>query len=124
MLRSLFLCDCEIGSLSHDKNIAMVTEFSWRKFTDDYDNPTCAYFFFLVGAFLVSVLASPVVLAMNLMHLPKVYSLYAGEVILLHDFMVLHSAGVFPLLIRRKNLNVNLQLKFWLLILFLLSIIT
>lgn len=31
-----------------------------------------------VGAFLVSILASPFILAMNLLHLPKLYGLIAG----------------------------------------------
>lgn len=38
------------------------------------------YFVFLSGAFLVAILASPVVFVMSLLQLPKIYSLIAGEI--------------------------------------------
>nr|XP_027113401.1 dol-P-Man:Man(7)GlcNAc(2)-PP-Dol alpha-1,6-mannosyltransferase-like [Coffea arabica] len=53
-----------------------------------------------IGAFLVSVLASPVVLAMNLMHLPKVYSLYAVRLVL--SFLMLCTLRFFRIQIRKK----------------------
>lgn len=38
------------------------------------------YFKFISGAFLVAILASPIVFVMRLLQLPKIYSLIAGEI--------------------------------------------
>ncbi|XP_016467985.1 dol-P-Man:Man(7)GlcNAc(2)-PP-Dol alpha-1,6-mannosyltransferase isoform X2 [Nicotiana tabacum] len=53
-----------------------------------------------VGAFLVSILASPVVLLMNLLHLPKLYSLYAVRLVL--GGIVLSTLRFFRIQIKKK----------------------
>ncbi|KAJ8565544.1 hypothetical protein K7X08_008120 [Anisodus acutangulus] len=54
----------------------------------------------LAGAFLVSILASPVVLLMNLLHLPKLYSLYAVRLVL--GGIVLSTLRFFRIQIKKK----------------------
>ncbi|XP_060219015.1 dol-P-Man:Man(7)GlcNAc(2)-PP-Dol alpha-1,6-mannosyltransferase [Lycium barbarum] len=53
-----------------------------------------------VGALLVSILASPVVLLMNLLHLPKLYGLYAVRLVL--GGMVLFALRFFRIQIKKK----------------------
>ena len=47
-------------------------------FSNDFEIHSSLDNLFLSGALIVSILASPVILAMNLLHLPKIYSLFAG----------------------------------------------
>lgn len=44
----------------------------------DHQPLTIDFFFFMAGALLVSVLASPTILVMSFLHLPKTYGLIAG----------------------------------------------
>nr|GMD38171.1 dol-P-Man:Man(7)GlcNAc(2)-PP-Dol alpha-1,6-mannosyltransferase isoform X1 [Ipomoea batatas] len=53
-----------------------------------------------VGAFFVSILASPIVLAMNLVHLPKLYSLYVVRLVL--GCITLFTLRFFRVQIRKK----------------------
>ncbi|KAI5647521.1 hypothetical protein M9H77_33526 [Catharanthus roseus] len=53
-----------------------------------------------IGALVVSILASPLVLAMDLLQLPKVYSLYAVRLVL--GFLILSALRFFRLQIRKK----------------------
>ncbi|KAL3537086.1 hypothetical protein ACH5RR_000452 [Cinchona calisaya] len=53
-----------------------------------------------IGALLVSILASPVVLAINLIHLPKIYSLYAVRLTL--GGLILCTLRFFRIQMRKK----------------------
>ncbi|KAJ9680522.1 hypothetical protein PVL29_019755 [Vitis rotundifolia] len=53
-----------------------------------------------IGALIVSILASPVILAMNLLHLPKIYSLFAVRLVL--GCIILVTLRFFRIQVRNK----------------------